>query len=290
MAELTVLPDEQLSDEARAKILALCDRRGAQLGREALTDQAQRALRASAPGSWHLERRADGALERYGLIMAGPSGMDLEFLGDDLDVDLLTAAEDLSRAAAKPLAVWIHGARQIPAPPASGYEITRVVDRLHRALPALPAGPVPQPIELRTFVPGRDDEAFLALNARSFARHPDQGAMSAADLEAKMAEDWFDATGFFLAVRQAEVVGFCWTRVHDDPWGTCGEIYVIGVDPSTSEHGLGRFLLRVGLDSMVARGIADAMLYVEHDNEPAQGLYRSEGFDLEWHDLRFEAS
>ena len=101
--------------------------------------------------------------------------------------------------------------------------------------------------------------------------------MTRADLDETVEEAWFDPSGFLLVHRKGELLGFCWTKLHDDPWGTVGEIYVIGVDPAASGLGLGRLLLRTGLANMAERGIAQAMLYVEADNEAAQSPLRRRG-------------
>jgi mycothiol synthase len=84
------------------------------------------------------------------------------------------------------------------------------------------------------------------------------------------------------------VLGFCWVKVHEDPWGRAGEIYVIGVGPDATGRGLGRVLLRRGLDAMAAAGLTEAFLYVENDNTPALGLYAAEGFEVAWFDALFE--
>jgi mycothiol synthase len=137
-----------------------------------------------------------------------------------------------------------------------------------------------------------DDEAWLALNAAAFADHPEQGSWTLRDLHARMAEDWFDPNGFLLAeAEDGELVGFHWTKVHGGDrheheqsqehghgHEAIGEVYVVGVAPSQQGRGLGRALTVAGLRYLRGRGLDQAMLYVEGDNEAARAVYRGLGF------------
>ncbi len=130
-------------------------------------------------------------------------------------------------------------------------------------------------VTIRSFEADTDAEAWVALNARIFAHHPEQGKMTVADLAARQGEDWFDAGDFLLAVDEGgELVGYNWLKVEDD----LGEIYVLGVSPGAAGRGLGRTLTNAGLARLRDRGVSTAALYVEADNEPAVRLYRSVGF------------
>lgn len=130
-------------------------------------------------------------------------------------------------------------------------------------------------VTIRSFDADTDAEAWVALNARIFAHHPEQGKMTVADLAARQDEEWFDAGDFLLAVDETgELIGYNWLKVEDD----LGEIYVLGVSPDAAGRGLGRTLTNAGLARLRDRGVATAALYVEADNEPAVRLYRSVGF------------
>jgi mycothiol synthase len=180
------------------------------------------------------------------------------------------------------LRLWAHGHHPAAARLAHTLGFTRVRDlwQMRRSLHAdLPPLEVPDGVLLRSFRPGVDDEAWLRVNARAFADHPEQGSMTAADLSLRMTESWFDAEGFILAERGGELVGFHWTKVHvggeHDP---IGEVYVVGVDPSAQGLGLGKVLTLAGLWHLRERGLDQVMLYVESDNAAAIAVYERLGF------------
>jgi mycothiol synthase len=151
--------------------------------------------------------------------------------------------------------------------------------------PAWPPG-----VEVRSFVPGRDDRAWLTVNNRAFADHPEQGGWVEATLQRRMAEPWFDPKGFLLAFDADGLAGFCWTKVHSatDSDPELGEIFVIGVDPSRQGSGLGRALVVAGLSQLADRGMRTGMLFVDGDNEAALRLYASLGFTTHRRDRAYE--
>lgn len=198
-------------------------------------------------------------------------------------VSALTAAAD-----GHGVRIWAHGDLPAAAELAKATGFTRARELWQLLLPA--AAPVPGPVlpagvTLRTFVPGADEEAWLAVNRRAFAHHPEQGGWTREDLELRESEPWFDPAGFFLAERDGRLVGFHWTKVHPSggtDGGPIGEVYVVGVDPAAHGGGLGKALTVAGLAHLRARGLAEIMLYVDGDNTPATRLYAGLGF-APWH-------
>lgn len=173
-------------------------------------------------------------------------------------------------------AFWAHGdlpgASRIAAKSGLVAARTLLVLRLSLARPVA-AEVVPDGFALRTFAPG-DEAAIVAVNARAFAQHPEQGAMDQADLKRRMSSSWFDPAGLFVAERDGEIVGFHWTKVEDN----VGEVYVVGIDPAAQGAGLGKALTARGLRHLQEQGLPTVILYVEGDNLPALRVYRGLGF------------
>jgi mycothiol synthase len=157
---------------------------------------------------------------------------------------------------------------------AGGYTIARQLHQLRCALPLAET----TDLVTRPFRAGQDEEAWLEVNNRAFAWHPDQGGWTLDVLEARMAQPWFDPDGFLLHEEDGRLLGFCWTKVHRDHDPPLGEIYVIAVDPDATGRGLGRALTVAGLAHLTTEGLRTGMLYVESTNEPALRLYESLGF------------
>jgi mycothiol synthase len=205
----------------------------------------------------------------------------------------------LAEAAPHPLRVWAHG--DLPAAQAlaarAGFARIRSLWTMHRPLADLPPVPAfPPGVTLRTFSVGGDEAAWLEVNRRAFAHHPEQGAWTAEDLSLREREPWFDPDGFFLAERDGKLAGFHWTKIHgtadnENPAApgrqAIGEVYVVGVDPAGQGGGLGRALTLAGLHYLFSRGLPEVMLYVDEDNTPAIRLYESLGFTHRGTDVMF---
>jgi mycothiol synthase len=258
-------------------------------GRAAVSEQGRLALRGPRPGVRHLLQR-DGGAELVGYAQVDAAGT------AELAVDPARRRQGHGRALAEAAVdagatgAWAHGghpgARRLAEE--LGFELVRELRQMRRPLPVEDTGTAfPPGVELRTFRPGADDEAWLALNAAAFAHHPEQGGWTARDLADRLAEPWFDPAGFFLATRGDELVGFHWTKVEGD----MGEVYVVGVSPSEQGNGLGRALTSVGLRYLGRdRGLGTVLLYVDADNPAAVRVYEKLGFTVYEVDLMYRLS
>ncbi|MFD4831919.1 mycothiol synthase [Streptomyces uncialis] len=195
----------------------------------------------------------------------------------------------LLAASGKRLRIWAHGGHSAARHLAQvlGLTLFRELRQMRRPLTDLdlPDPVWPQGVTVRTFVPGQDDTAWLAVNAAAFAHHPEQGSLTQRDLDDRKAEPWFDPAGFFLAERDGELVGFHWTKVHAAEG--LGEVYVVGVRPGAQGGGLGKALTTVGLRHLAGTGASTAMLYVDADNVPAVRVYERLGFLTHETDLMY---
>lgn len=185
--------------------------------------------------------------------------------------------------------LWAHGelASAYSLAEKLGFAKTRELWQMRRSLFApLPKAADAEGISIRAFNVGKDEQAWLKLNATVFADHPEQGRMSEQDLAVRMSEKWFDPTGFLVATQMqsgAEVmVGYHWTKVHGGAGShghsEIGEIYVLGVSPDLRGTGLAKLLSIRGLEHLRSKGLPAAMLYVDADNKAAISLYESLGF------------
>ncbi|MCW2601303.1 MAG: mycothiol synthase [Frankiales bacterium] len=194
------------------------------------------------------------------------------------------------------LRLWAHGDHPAAGKLAASlhFERARSLWQLRRSLTdPLPDVVIPEGIAVRTFVVGRDEQAWTELNNRAFAAHPDQGGWGPEEVLVREAEPWFDAAGFFLAFRGSDLVGFHWTKIHggtshgEHAHDALGEVYIVGVDPTEQGHGLGPALTLLGLHHLQKCGLAEVMLYVDESNTAAIRVYERLGFTRHATDVYF---
>ena len=225
--------------------------------------------------SWALELVIDPH-HRYEAMTIGP-----ELLGAAVDIVRSEGGGEVHWWVFEPTAAHVAIANQV------GLRPGRELLQMRRALP-LDSNVVV--LVTRPFEVGRDEGAWLTVNNRAFAAHPEQGGWDTATLASREKEVWFDAAGFRLHEIDGRLAAFCWTKIHRDVEPALGEIYVIAVDPDFLGQGLGRALTVAGLHWLNEHGVDVGMLYVDADNTAAVSLYRSLGFDVHHTDGAFVGS
>ncbi len=238
-------------------------------------------------GYAHLADRADGPPSAH--LMVSPAER-------HRGVGTALLRRLLQEAAPQPVRVWSHGDLEAARRLSERVGLRRVRDlwKMTRSMSEpLPEPTYPPGLSMRTFEAGRDDEAWVTLNATAFSEHPEQGGMTLQDLQQRMSQPWFDPAGFFLAERDGALVGFHWTKVHE-PGGASderrGEVYVVGVHPDERGSGLGKALTLTGLHHLRDSGLGSVELYVEGDNTAAVSLYEGLGFTRTSVDVMYEYS
>src|SRR4029453_17563124 len=101
---------------------------------------------------------------------------------------------------------------------AIGLVVVRELHKMARPLTPDDATPLPIPdgFRARPFVPGRDEDAWLAANAEAFADHPEQGRLGLADLAERIAQPWFRSEDLLIVEHEdtpGEVAAFHWTKI-----------------------------------------------------------------------------
>jgi mycothiol synthase len=287
---LTLTVDGQLTGSRLEQVERLLAAARRMDGFAPLNEAASLQLRHPGPAVQHLCAVESDQVVGYAQLDPGPAAS-IGFLVVDpghrrqgIGVRL---AQALAERATTPLQLWAPG--DTVAAQALAARIGLVAARTMLVMTRRLDEELPEPqllagITIRTFQPGQDERAWLALNAEAFANHPEQGSLTEADLAARMAEPWFDPKGFFVAMRGEAMVGFHWTKQHGNH---LGEVYVLAVSPTIGGLGLGKALLRIGLEHLRKRGDTVVQLYVEVDNPDAVGLYRDYGFTTSSRDVMY---
>ncbi|WP_327143503.1 mycothiol synthase [Nocardia sp. NBC_01327] len=290
----------RLSPETAAEVRGVLERATAADGVAPVSEQAVLSLATDSPAQ-HLVEQWDGAVAGYANVTPAHGehpamaevAVDPRSRRQGLGAGLVAAA---LAAGGPETRVWAHG----NLPPAQavaarlGLRVARELWQMRRdlATPELPELVVPAGLELRTYAGPSDDAEILRVNGAAFSWHPEQGAWTERDVEARRAESWFDPKGLFLAFDPADpgrILGFHWTKVHFDEDPHIGEVYVVGVDPQAQGRGLGRLLTLAGLHYLRDRGLGAVLLYTEADNAAAVNTYTKLGFGPAHVDVAYAA-
>jgi mycothiol synthase len=299
--------EESLTPVMAERVLALAAWTEENDGVAPLSEQALLRVRhvSTRPSHFFARIDTDDATELAGYLLLQPRGDEAV---DELVAELVVRPDRRQRGVGRTLLavalesaaatghhgtvkIWAHGDRPEAAALAQhlGFTRDRILLQMRRLTSQpLPAVQIPAGITIRTFRPGEDDEAWVALNAAAFAGHPEQAYVTLEDLRERQQEDWFDPAGFFLAERVVDgrLVGFHWTKVHERPT-PAGEVYVVGLHPDARGSGLGLALTVTGLAHLASLGLAVVILYADETNSGAVRMYERLGFEVQHTDVEY---
>ena len=290
---LTIAVVSQLSEAEITSVLRLRTDAEAVDHLVALNEAAVLRLRRPHPTTRHLLVSEDGDLVGYAQLelgtewSAGQLVVSPSHRREGVGTQLLRR---LIMESSTPLRVWAMGDTPAARALALGVGMVRQRELLimeRRLDEKLPKPAIPPGVQIRTFVPGQDEQEWLRVNAAAFASHPEQALIDLDDLNDRMAESWFDARGFFVATKDGSMIGFHWTKQHQDQ---LGEVYVLGIAPWAARRGLGKALLLTGLRWLQQQGNSRVKLYVESDHEAAIQLYLTYGFATASRDVMYAQS
>lgn len=290
-------------DTGVVEAIDLLDRTEADVGAP-LVDEAERSrLHALTDGEgdhashWHpLLATVDGAPAGYAGIVL-PDGADGDASADlapdrrgtscDPTVTALFAGltEIARRHGAGGLAVWIRHATASDEACArsEGFEVERRLAVMGRASGDVPDPDLPDDVTVRSFR-DEDEDHVVAVLHEAYEGTAD-GGWDHDRFRERRAYDWFDPSDLLVADDGRGIAGIHWTKRRGD---RIGEVYNLAVADRARGTGLGRALLRAGLRHLQDRGCAEVILWVDRANEPAVGLYASEGFAERWVDVAFQ--
>lgn len=204
----------------------------------------------SGQGHWSIETAVDGSL-RF----------------KEFEEAVLDRALSLVPSAAQHT-VWSRRTSLDAALESAGFEALRSLANMEVPLP-LESSEVAE----TTPMGAGAEQKLIAINALSFAGHPEAASLDREELAVLMAQGWFDREGVRFHESGEGVDAFCWTKVHP---GGIGEIYRIGVAPGAQGQGLGRSMVVAGFDYLQReRGCRLGRLWVDESNEAAMRLYKS---------------
>ncbi len=154
--------------------------------------------------------------------------------------------------------------------------------------------PVPEPllgIRLRTYQPGQDEAAWIALDAAAFTGHWGAAPLTSDDVVAITRRPDFDPAGLWFAEADGKLVGQALARYN--PSGPTlrgmpvGQIEDVAVLPDYRGRGIGRALLLAAMGYLWNRGCRVIELTVDTANADAHRLYDALGFvetgQLHWY-------
>ena len=165
-----------------------------------------------------------------------------------------------------------------------GFRREQTISELYLAPGAGMDAPIwPAGYSVRPYSAVNDPAILTEATNRGFLGHWEHRDLPVSDIIAQLALPYFTPEGILLAFGPAgDVAGFCRTVINPQysarHGAAIGQISQLAVVPEHRRHGLGRALLRAGIQWLRAQGQEAIELGVMSDNAQALDLYVTTGF------------
>lgn len=159
------------------------------------------------------------------------------------------------------------------------FSIQRYAWSLIRSNEDIPQPVFPDGYTVKPFRKGKDEIAWCNINNAAFSIFSWHTDITPERVKFDEAYDTYIYNGALMLWKDEEPIGII--CVEKDPEDGMSEIGPIAILPQYQGKGLGRNLLRAGLEAGRSAGLPASVLSVNGDNEKAAALYFSEGFKKE---------
>jgi len=126
---------------------------------------------------------------------------------------------------------------------------------------------------------GKDEEVWVEIHSRCFIDTPGFTSMTSEEVTQSQDSKYYLENGMILLWNNDRPVGIVNVSIDEDSEGKDAYIGPIAILPELQGLGLGRNLLRAGLQSARKAGFKNVWLSVSAENQRAAKLYLDEGFE-----------
>jgi mycothiol synthase len=135
-------------------------------------------------------------------------------------------------------------------------------------------------LRVRRFVEGKDEATWLRVRNQAYQEFDDFVPDTMEEMELSKKSPGFDATGMFIAELDGKPVGIVNAFVDKHRVKKVGSLRVVGVVPEFRRRGVGRRLLKTGIESLKERGMEAVHGWTRECGVACRSLLEGMGFTL----------
>ena len=159
-----------------------------------------------------------------------------------------------------------------------GFRVVKDYWEMRRRAGAPPPLELPEGFSLRSFRPGRDEQALTELQNAAFGQQWGFCPNTVEEISARVRLKRSAPEGIIFVLDGSRPSAYNWTMSVANESGSTGWIAMTGVHPDYRGRGLGRAVVGAGLEYLEGNGVARVELEVDAENTPARDIYLGLGF------------